>query len=121
MSELWATAVNTIEYSDIVLSNGIGYVVDFVPSALLAFDLTSGNILWSASLQYSSTEATPAVSNGRVFVAEDDLFWAFDALSGSLLWTSDVEHGEATPAAFDGGLVFFGAGRTLYAFDEVTG
>ncbi len=58
---------------------------------LSAYDLTSGDLIWSAPLK-KQVESFPAIAVGeRVFVSEDENLWAFDLKTGSVLWKFPLE------------------------------
>lgn len=53
---------------------------------LLSYDLTSGNLIWSASLE-KQTNSFPAITaEEKVFVSDNKNLWAFDLKTGNVLW-----------------------------------
>lgn len=82
-------------------------------------------LAWSAPGQF--IDSTPAVADGRIFVASlypDSTLYAFDARTGEKLWATpdgQPEAASSTSPAVAGGLVVLGAGANLEAFDAATG
>ena len=68
-------------------------------------------------------EATPVVSDSRVFVGSQDVkFFALNLSNGELLWTFEAEGPITAPAAVLGSRVFFGdTYGFIYALDVNTG
>lgn len=77
---------------------------------------------WSQSTG-GPIEASPVVSDGRVFVpSTDGKLYAFDAIAGSLLWTFEAgDPIRSTPALSGGILYLVSDSGKLFALDAVTG
>ena len=90
------------------IANGIVYFGE-LGGGFDAFDANTGVQLWGAYL-----DASPAVTNGVVYVGGD----ALDARTGALLWSSGVRAFVAPAVA--NGVVYFAA-DSLYALDAKTG
>jgi outer membrane protein assembly factor BamB len=96
--------------------------------AVLAFDESNGNQLWSVTMPGAFGGFINAAYDGdRVFVVNSDgLMWALDAATGAQAWSVQLPGQysfSAPPTAVDG-LVFVGgagSGGTLYAVDETNG
>ena len=90
-----------------------------------AFRTADGREGWAVRLPGGRPLATPAYSNGRVFVGGgygSHEFYAFDAKTGRLVWKTHTGDDGPTAAVVEDGLVAFNTEScTLVVVDEQTG
>lgn len=145
LRELWRRPIGS-GFSGIAVSGGHGYTgeSDGVSDQAIAFDVATGRTLWRAALgeTYRGHDgsrdgpiATPAVSEGRVYMAGPrGVLLALDAASGRELWRRDLlaEPGLKAPFYGFGASPIVAAGRVvvqvggpeksgLAAFDAASG
>jgi outer membrane protein assembly factor BamB len=89
--------------------------------ALLAFDLTSGALRWSASLAGPS-EVHPVLHEGRVIAGGNGQLAAFDLRTGDVAWSTRLARKLALESAqVIGGRLLLRNGQEILAFDAATG
>jgi outer membrane protein assembly factor BamB len=91
-----------------------------------AVDGDDGSVLWTQSpFEPYAIQATPAVANGVVYVADDaPVVHAYDAATGSELWQTPLGENITAPSyvVIDGGLLLVAqGGGKLFAVDAATG
>lgn len=93
--------------------------------APVRFKTTDGKDGWVVRIPGGRPLATPAYSNGRVFVGGgygSHEFYAFDARTGKLVWKTHTGDDGPTAAVVEDGLVAFNTEScTLVVVDEKTG
>ncbi|HEX6185036.1 MAG TPA: PQQ-binding-like beta-propeller repeat protein [Pyrinomonadaceae bacterium] len=93
--------------------------------APVQFKTADGKEGWVVSIPGNRPLATPAYSNGRVFVGGgygSHEFYAFDAKTGKLVWKTHTGDDGPTAAVIEDGLVAFNTEScTLVVVDEKTG
>ena len=112
---------DTIKSSPAVLNGRVffgqnnGYV--------LALNETNGSLLWKVGVGTSSISTAPALAYGQVYVGADSLqFSSLDQVTGSVRWSYSIGSFNATSAAVNNGIVYFGTGRGIfYALNATTG
>ncbi|HEX8501894.1 MAG TPA: PQQ-binding-like beta-propeller repeat protein [Pyrinomonadaceae bacterium] len=91
----------------------------------VGFRTPDGREGWVVSIPGNRPLATPAYSNGRVFVGGgygSHEFYAFDAKTGRLVWKTNTGDDGPTAAVVEDGLVAFNTEScTLVVVDEQTG
>lgn len=117
----------------VMVSNGITYANSIGSNALYAFDVTSGQQLWTFSGTNLDAQRGIAVSGGRVFVtcaidSQHAGLCALNAKTGKLLWSWAYEGNPSSPQsppAVLGSVVYFEEFQTygdwLTALDVKTG
>ena len=90
---------------------------------MVALDTATGAQRWRFTSPTQAAVYTPAVVNGRAYIAgEDHTVTALDAADGSLIWTTPTEQLNEAVAAVADGLVFVaGQGGALNALDAGNG
>lgn len=84
-------------------------------------DTTDGTTRWTYTTDGNAVESTPAVADGRVFVAdEQESLHALDLETGEQLWTTPFD-GPTTPVVADGVVYAVRSLYSLVAIDAVTG
>ena len=109
--------------SGTVVANGIVYVCDSDNAVLLAYNATTGMLLWSFPVPEGNSMASPAIANGTVYVAStDDHLYAVDAKTGKLRW-SFATNGEvaASPAVANGVVYIASFDDNVYALNASSG
>jgi Ca-activated chloride channel family protein len=90
-----------------------------------AFRTADGREGWVVRIPGNRPLATPAYSNGRLFVGGgygSHEFYAFDAKTGRMVWKTNTGDDGPTAAVVEGGLVAFNTEScTLVVVDEQTG
>ena len=126
--DLTLSGITSISYPLIAQGRVIVTTVDNSGSkAVMAFDETNGNQLWSVNKPGTYGFINAAYDADKVFVVNfDGLMWALDAASGAQLWSVRLpgQYAFTSPPAAVDGLVFVGgagSGGTLYAVDESNG
>jgi outer membrane protein assembly factor BamB len=123
---VWTAPIDTL-FSSPAVSGGRVYVG--AGPDVYAVDAASGQILWVSRVASPSAGvwASPAVVQGRLFVASNDAFtpntYALDAETGQLLWEAynPIEVTLSSPAV-SGGLVYIGSNDSVFtAHDADTG
>ncbi len=97
-------------------------------TTLYAVDSTRGSLLWEGGTVMGSTDSSPAVANGIVYIGAADQLYAFDALSCKAaqgcdpLWTATTGGAITSSPTVANGVVYVGsADSKLYAFDASSG
>ena len=126
--DLTSSGITSISYPLIAQGRVIVTTVDNSGSkAVMAFDETNGNQLWSVNKPGTYGFINAAYDADKVFVVNfDGLMWALDAASGAQLWSVRLpgQYAFTSPPTAVDGLVFVGgagSGGTLYAVDENNG
>jgi len=120
--QLWATAVDGAVYSDLIAASGLVYVTT-ENGTLHVLDTSNGNEQWKNSSFAAFGASSPALGNGRVYVAADEVH-GFDAASSETsLWTSSGFGGTAgSNPVYDSGSVYVGSDDgNLYKLDAADG
>lgn len=124
---LWLQVLpNVVETSPTTpaVANGIIYVGS--ADTLYAFDATTGAPLWGKATG-NTLQGWPVVDSGLVYISsQDGHVYALDATTGAPAWTAPLSLGgepavATTGLTIDGGVLYIGAGQSLYAFDAATG
>ena len=110
------TVVNSLVY----IGSGNG--------GLAAFDAATGHLRWVTPSTRGSTGCSPAVANGVVYLADDEVY-AFDAATGKAIWASVGvgAYNSDSPLVANGVLYVGSASRdgayvgSAYALDASTG
>jgi outer membrane protein assembly factor BamB len=102
-----------------VISGGYVYVVNQSNEQLQAIALSTGAVVWRASLNVLDGGDGPyvAVDSGKVFVVGDDIYpassdqegmavYAYNALTGTLLWTARPLGTDPTEPIVSGGTLY---------------
>ncbi|HLW35770.1 MAG TPA: PQQ-binding-like beta-propeller repeat protein, partial [Chthoniobacterales bacterium] len=95
--------------------------------AVVTFNETTGQKIWSASISSSFPFVAAAYDSGKVFVVNyDGLLQSFDALTGIPGWSVKIpyQYSFTSPPTAVNGVIFVGgagSGGTLYAIDESNG
>jgi Ca-activated chloride channel family protein len=93
--------------------------------APVSFRTSDGKTGWVVRIPGNRPLATPAYSNGRVFVGGgygSHEFYAFDAKTGRMVWKTNTGDDGPSGAVVEGGLVAFNTEScTLVVVDEQTG
>ena len=89
---------------------------------LYAYDLTSGDLIWSASLK-KQVESFPAITVGeRVFVSDNENLWAFDLKTGNILWENRLGGaGTWIPDASNDFVLLNSISDRVFVFDAISG
>jgi len=103
---LWETSVDGAVYSDLIAASGLVYVTT-ENGTLHVLDTSNGNEQWKNSSFGAFGASSPALGNGRVYVAADEVH-AFDAASSENSIANPIPSSVATesvvmPAPFGGG------------------
>jgi eukaryotic-like serine/threonine-protein kinase len=80
------------------------------PALLIAFDATSGVLLWTQEIDATQFASAPAAYMGTVFVSDGWWLWAFDAKTGQKRWNSAEGDARNSAIAF--------AGEHIYLLDS---
>ncbi|HEY2937532.1 MAG TPA: PQQ-binding-like beta-propeller repeat protein [Gaiellaceae bacterium] len=111
----------TYEFADQVLASSPavadGTLYFTLNGSVIAFDARTGSVVWGNT--FANSPGSPAVANGRVYVAAADLN-VFDRTDGRLLWQGDLDAATGTTPAVDPltGVAVVGTNLgTFYAFD----
>lgn len=101
-----------------VLSKGPS-VVD---SGICALDAITGNLKWygEAAPEALIDGASPAISNGILYIGIDNSLYALDAKQGELKWKYATEKPVGMPS-ISNGVVYVSANDYFYAIDASTG
>lgn len=76
---------------------------------LRALNASTGEELWRVRLNYYTTESTPTVSQGKVYIGDPTgQVYSIDAKTGELAWTRQVNGKVNTSAAVAGDIIIFG-------------
>lgn len=89
---------------------------------LYAYDLTSGDLIWSAPLK-KQVESFPAIAaGGRVFVSDDENLWTFDLKTGNILWKIPFgDTGTWIPDASNDFVLLNSISDRIFVFDAMSG
>jgi len=118
----WEVTVDGPVYSDLVAADGLVYVTT-KNGTLHVLDGATGAQQWSASPGGEFGASSPALGNGSVYVAADEVH-AFDAASTkNKQWASSDYDGTAgsNPVYYGGSVYVGGADGDLYEVDASTG
>lgn len=109
--------------SGTVVANGIVYVCDSDNAVLLAYNATTGMLLWSFPAPEGNSMASPATVNGVVYVpSADDHLYAIDAKTGKLRWSFATNGSIAASPALANGVVYFtSVDNNIYALNANSG
>jgi len=121
-TQQWAVSVDGAVYSDLAAADGLVYVTT-ENGSLHVLDTSTGAEQWKDSSFGAFGSSSPALGNGRVYVAADEVH-AFDAASSkNNLWTSSGYGGTAgSNPTYHNGTVYVGsADGNLYALDAANG
>lgn len=129
---IWKTTAATVTSSPTVF-NGVVYLgcYDFqhYEGVVYALNALTGAFIWKYELNdsLSSTDPSPAIANGTVYVSSDTYVTALDASTGGLRWQASTGYGygQSAPAVANG-VVYLGSAdydyyHPLYALDAGTG
>ncbi|MFB6283196.1 MAG: S8 family serine peptidase [Halobacteria archaeon] len=108
------------------IKNGVVYVSG---DQVRAYDLETGNKLWSNNRGWGFRRTTPAVNDGVVYDVDfySEEVMAFDARSGNMIWEKSVSDSFYSSVTVEGGHVYVGSGwgssgsYPLYALDKQNG
>lgn len=87
-----------------------------------AIDASTGMLKWNYSTECVTSESSPIVSNGVVYIGsiyprQSCDFYAFDATNGELKWKYKLGEGMSSSPAISGGIIYvFSTDGYLYAF-----
>ena len=114
--ELWRVAGESWAQTSPTVVDGVVLAGN---DGLFAADADTGEVLWRTD---GPVDDTPAVADGRVYLAEDDEFLAYDLSTGERVWEQSLaaEGGMATTVA-DGRVYVPNGTGPVYAFDAETG
>jgi len=119
----WEATVGGPVYSPLAVEDGRVFLTT-ADGTLAALDTADGTAVWAETVAGSFGSGGPAVGNGTVYVAADDVY-AFDAATGNAAWSSPFEgYGGtvgSTPRLRNGTLYVGSADRSVYALDAGTG
>ncbi|MFH2137116.1 MAG: PQQ-binding-like beta-propeller repeat protein [Candidatus Omnitrophota bacterium] len=96
---MWKTDTQQMVYSSPAISGSKLYVGSD-DGYVYCLDKNSGSIKWKYNTGGGIYYASPAVANGRVYIAPGNFNWsvfALDAQSGNLIWKYEVEDKKSTP------------------------
>ena len=123
---IWQARLNGAIVMAPTVSNGILYVGD-TSGLMYAFDALSGATRWtSTQLGVLFDSSTPAIAEGKIFVATFDIFtgtmYALDEATGSVVWAYPLPAPVGSSPAYNNGTVFLSSwDGNLYAWDAGTG
>jgi len=120
----WKYPVSRMVTTTPAVENGIVYFATGKgEKKLYAVNATTGDLVWSRYLY--GTISSPAISNGRIYIGDDD--WrlnCFNASNGSEIWNQTLGGRCRSSPVVAGGMVYtaanYGAG-TVYCFDADCG
>jgi outer membrane protein assembly factor BamB/PKD repeat protein len=86
---------------------------------------SNGTVAWSstASQFFSSPQASPAIYDGKLYVAASDFYlgptavYCYDITDGALIWTYTTTKGPAKTPTIANGNIVLGIGDTMFCFD----
>jgi outer membrane protein assembly factor BamB len=114
----WLTPVGDVVGAPPAFDTDAAYV-PMKRGAIVAFDVDSGAVRWSAA---GVTPHAPAVGDGRIYLAMDGGVRALDAGSGRVLWQRPLPAAAASPPYWDTGwLVISIEGGDLVALRAADG
>ena len=124
-SQIWKKALpdygesSPLVYGDTVIVGTGDAEVGGLSNNLYCFDAATGTQLWATPKAGSC--ASPALSDGRLFSAGNNLLRCLDPTDGSFLWNASVSVGYGSPSTADGAVYYPGANGHVYAFNASTG
>jgi outer membrane protein assembly factor BamB len=88
---LWKTPLEGMMYHSPAVADGRVYVIRTrkggVPDGtLICLDAKDGSQLWTFHSEDSQTFTSPMVSDGKLFLANDDVLFCLDAVKGTKVW-----------------------------------
>lgn len=95
----WTLALDSPPASEPAFDPSTAYVATRA-GTLAAIDLNHGTVRWRVALE---TPVSPAVGEGRVFVASGGLLFGLDAATGQTLWQTALPGQIAAPLYWDTG------------------
>jgi len=124
---IWSQVLpNVVETATTSPAVANGAVFVGAADTLYAFDATTGRPLWSKATG-NILQGWPVVDAGLVYISsQDGNVYALRQATGAPAWTAPLALGgepavATTALAIAGGLLYIGAGQSLYAFDATTG
>ena len=118
---VWQSVVSGgSECSPVVVDNTV-YISDY--GYACALDALNGTLKWTRELYVSSTNNSPAVSNGIVYVGcGDNTFHALDAETGATIWTYETGSSSDSAPSVAGGIVYVGSQtKGVFALNATNG
>lgn len=125
-TEVWNTTIssdNSPQTPPTVVNDRI-YLV--CTPYVYCFTTIHGDKVWEYNTHAPSMSASPAVSNGKVFVSTSDTLFCIDATGLSngtttVLWSITQPDTQLTAPAVTDSLVYFGSGTTVYCVHAQNG
>jgi outer membrane protein assembly factor BamB len=126
---LWRHDDGRVNPTDLAVADGAVYAATADDEGtLLALDLASGAVRWSAKTRQrpTSSSSPPAVTGGIVAVLSGAAVVAYDGATGAVRWQAPGRDAAVAgvgtwPVAFDGLVCSTGVDATVEAFDASTG
>jgi hypothetical protein len=110
-----------------VVADGQAFIVDSITSvpqrALSAVDLSTHTVRWSVPIESNPPKrepASPAFSEGAVYIALNGVLEARNAQTGSLLWTFTGDGLLYGAPVIAGGFVYVSSNDNVYAVSKAT-
>jgi outer membrane protein assembly factor BamB len=104
------------------VSNGLVYITSS-DGNVYALKGRSGATLWTASLDYAPTYSSPAIANGNVYVAGENLE-EFQAQTGALMWDVKLNSEAISSPTIANGVIYLSEAyenATLFALNAMSG
>lgn len=120
LTEKWSLCVG--DKIKEISTDGNEKILVKINKELLTYDLTSGDLIWSASLK-KQVESFPSISAGEsVFVSDNENLWAFDLQTGSVLWKSPLDGADILiPDASNEFVLLNSISDRIFVFDAGSG
>jgi outer membrane protein assembly factor BamB len=127
--ELWSFPSDAIEGADnawtspAIANNIVYYGVNRPTPVVFAINATTGTEIWRHNGPFANIISSPALENGRIYVAfTDGTIRALDAANGQIIWSVTQDQGAfSSPAIANGRLYIAIHNRGLLALDANTG
>jgi outer membrane protein assembly factor BamB/serine/threonine protein kinase len=123
----WKTSAKGEIGSAATIANGIAYInANSATSGnglMLAIDVKSGKVLWTAPIGSYDFGCAPLVAHGIVYMGSwDTNLYAFNAQKGNVLWTAHTGGRIGSSPTLANGVIYIGSDDgSLYAFNATNG
>jgi outer membrane protein assembly factor BamB len=116
---IWTYTTSGGVGSALAVANGLVYAFSEFDGNLYAINTSNGSLKWSTFIGisgYGSTNESPAVANGVVYIVKfEDFAYALNASTGAILWSYTTEWLYSSPTIVNG--VLYIGGSSLWAFE----
>lgn len=111
---LWSAAAGSVESEPLIAEGGL--IVATEAKKIIAYELASGQVLWTLSTE-GNLRSTPAYADGKVvFGSDDGRVYAVDLRKGQVVWQFRTNAAILAPAVISQGTVCVGStDRSFYA------